>query len=181
MSRLTRDGTAEPVSRDQILRHARGQGNIIFPVQLTTSRIGNLTWLIHTLLYVMTIPTYCTYIHKYSDHILYFWSRIKKTDLVHFSIPVSFSFHLNFRSKAYIGVVGNNCGQISLLWAVHRKVQSLFNGSPRLVCFRPGVTGTIYLYLAGGTRESLSPQELFLGTAFVTVFRQQAAVWMGGG
>ena len=57
MSKLTRDGTAEPVSRDQILRHARGQGNI-FPVQLTTSRIGNLTRLIHTLLYVMTIHTY---------------------------------------------------------------------------------------------------------------------------
>ena len=31
MSRLTRDGTAEPVSRDQSLRHARGQGNINFP------------------------------------------------------------------------------------------------------------------------------------------------------
>ena len=31
MSRLTRDGTAEPVSRDQILRHARGQENINFP------------------------------------------------------------------------------------------------------------------------------------------------------
>ena len=31
MSRLTRDRTVEPVSRDQILRHARGQGNIIFP------------------------------------------------------------------------------------------------------------------------------------------------------
>ena len=58
MSRLTRDGMAEPVSRDQILRHERGQGNIIFPVQLTTSRIGNLTRLIHTLLYVMTIHTY---------------------------------------------------------------------------------------------------------------------------
>ena len=28
MSRLTRDGTAEPVSRDQVLRHERGQGNI---------------------------------------------------------------------------------------------------------------------------------------------------------
>ena len=27
MSRLTRDGTAEPVSRDQILRRQRGQGN----------------------------------------------------------------------------------------------------------------------------------------------------------
>ena len=57
MSRLTRDGTAETVSRDQILRHARGQGNTIFPVQLTTSRIGNLTRLIHTLLYMMTIHT----------------------------------------------------------------------------------------------------------------------------
>ena len=69
MSRLTRDGTAEPVSRDQILRHARGQGNIIFPVQLTTSRIGNLTRLIHTLLYVMTIHTY---IHLPSTTILRF-------------------------------------------------------------------------------------------------------------
>ena len=47
-----------PQSRDQILRHARGQGNIIFPVQLTTSRIGNLTRLTHILLYVMTIHTY---------------------------------------------------------------------------------------------------------------------------
>ena len=31
MSRLARDGTAEPVSRDQILRHARRQRNINFP------------------------------------------------------------------------------------------------------------------------------------------------------
>ena len=31
MNRLTRDGTAEPVSRDQIFRHARGQGNVHFP------------------------------------------------------------------------------------------------------------------------------------------------------
>ena len=30
MSRLTRDETAEPVSRDQILRREREQGNIIF-------------------------------------------------------------------------------------------------------------------------------------------------------
>ena len=37
---------------------AYSMGNIIFPVQLTTSRIGNLTRLIHTLLYVMTIHTY---------------------------------------------------------------------------------------------------------------------------
>ena len=62
MSRLTRDGTAELVPRDQILRHARGHENTIFPVQLTTSRIGNLTLLIYTLLYVMIIHT-GTYIH----------------------------------------------------------------------------------------------------------------------
>ena len=30
MSRVTRNGTAEPVSRDQILRRERGQGNIHF-------------------------------------------------------------------------------------------------------------------------------------------------------
>ena len=36
------------------------RGIFIFPVQLTTSRIGNLDRLIHTLLYVMTIHTYCT-------------------------------------------------------------------------------------------------------------------------
>ena len=61
VSRLTRDGMAEPVSRDQILRHARGQA---FPVQLTTSRIGSFTRLVHTLLYVMTIHTYI-YIYIY--------------------------------------------------------------------------------------------------------------------
>ena len=66
MSRLTRDGTAEPVSRDQILRHARGQGILILPVQLTTSRIGILTRLIHTLLFVMTIHT--TYIQPAHLH-----------------------------------------------------------------------------------------------------------------
>ena len=31
MSRLTRDGTAETVLQDQIIRHERGQGNIDFP------------------------------------------------------------------------------------------------------------------------------------------------------
>ena len=52
MSRLIQDGTAEAVSRDQILRCERGQGNtpVLFsPVQLTTSRIGNLTRLTHAL------------------------------------------------------------------------------------------------------------------------------------
>ena len=67
MSRLTLDGTVEPVSRDQILRHARGKGNIFFPVQLTTMRIGSLTRLIHTLLYVMTIHTYIVLLYNESS------------------------------------------------------------------------------------------------------------------
>ena len=56
MSGLTRDGEeVEPVSRDEILSRDRGQGEIfIFPVQLTTSRVGNDTRLIRTLLKVLT-------------------------------------------------------------------------------------------------------------------------------
>ena len=60
-SRLTRAGTAKPVSRDQILRRERGQGNIYFSVQLTTIRIGNLTRLILTL-DISDDYTYITYI-----------------------------------------------------------------------------------------------------------------------
>ena len=77
MSRLKRDGTAELVSRDQILRRERGQGNMfIFPFQLTTSRIDSLTWLIHTLLYVMTTHTY---IHAYCQCTNKKWMRGKCT------------------------------------------------------------------------------------------------------
>ena len=50
MSRLARDGTVEPVSRDQILRRERGQGrSVIFPCSADQSSIGNLTRLICTL------------------------------------------------------------------------------------------------------------------------------------
>ena len=37
---LTRDETTEPVARGQTLRRGRRQENIIFPVQVITSRIG---------------------------------------------------------------------------------------------------------------------------------------------
>ena len=49
MSRLTRDVTAEPVSRDKFSGANGDSEKIIFPVQLTTRGIGNLTRLIHTL------------------------------------------------------------------------------------------------------------------------------------
>ena len=54
---MTRGETAEPVTRDQILRGANADGEIlIFPVLLTTSRIGNLTRVIHTL--AIYVPDY---------------------------------------------------------------------------------------------------------------------------
>ena len=62
MSKLTQDGTAEPVSRDQILRRVHGDRRIfIFLVHLTTSRIGRLIRLFHTLLCVLTIHKYIQY------------------------------------------------------------------------------------------------------------------------
>ena len=61
MRRLTRDGTVEPVSRDQIFRREREQKKIIlFLFQLTTSRIGNLTRSIHNLDICVTIYAFNT-------------------------------------------------------------------------------------------------------------------------
>ena len=62
MSRLTRDGMVEP-SRDTKFPGANEDREIfIFLVQLTTSRVGSLTRLIHTLLYMMSIHTYTVHI-----------------------------------------------------------------------------------------------------------------------
>ena len=47
MSRLRRDETVKPLSRDQILRRERGHGNLHFFCS-ATSRTGNLTRLILT-------------------------------------------------------------------------------------------------------------------------------------
>ena len=55
MNRLMRDGRAKPVLRHHILRLQRGQGNIIFPIQLTSSRIGHHHRVIHTVLKGLTI------------------------------------------------------------------------------------------------------------------------------
>ena len=57
MSRLTRDGTAEPISRGQILRRERGQGNahFLFSADLEQDWQPYTLQLIHTAIYVMTI------------------------------------------------------------------------------------------------------------------------------
>ena len=49
------DGTAENVSLDKILSRERGQRYINVPVQLTTSRVGNHTHVIHTPLRLLKI------------------------------------------------------------------------------------------------------------------------------
>ena len=58
MGTLMRDGTAKPVSRDQFSGANADKEIFIFPVQLTTCRIGNLTRLIHTLAICVTIHTF---------------------------------------------------------------------------------------------------------------------------
>ena len=66
MSRLTRDGTAEPVSRDQILRRERGQRNIIFPCSANHEQdwqpypVDPYSWYTR---YVITIHTYIIFTH----------------------------------------------------------------------------------------------------------------------
>jgi len=72
MSRPTRNGTAEPNSPDQTLRREREKENPVFPVQLTTNRIGNHTQLMPSLLKVMTTHTTVIYLAylllEYSDN-----------------------------------------------------------------------------------------------------------------
>ena len=60
MSRLTRDGTAEPVLHYQTLGREGGQGNIHFPCSLNTSKTGNHASLIDIMVYVMIIHTFTT-------------------------------------------------------------------------------------------------------------------------
>ena len=57
MSKLMRNGTAEPVSRDQILRREGGQENINFPCSADHEQDVNLTWLVHSLAVCVTIHT----------------------------------------------------------------------------------------------------------------------------
>ena len=65
MSRLTRDGTAEPVSQDQIIRHARGQGNFHFPCSADHGQ----DWQPYPVdpystIYVMTMHIYTYILHR---------------------------------------------------------------------------------------------------------------------
>ena len=72
MSRLTRDGTAEPVSRDQILRRLRGQGDIHFPYSADHEQDWQ-PYPVDPYSAICDAHTYiCTYIQHYSsDEVVY--------------------------------------------------------------------------------------------------------------
>ena len=62
-SRLTRDGTAEPVSRDQILTRVQGEGDIIF----SCSADHEQDWKPYPVDPYSAICDDHTYIHTYCD------------------------------------------------------------------------------------------------------------------
>ena len=95
MSRLTRDGTAEPVSRDRILRHERDREISIFSVQLTTCRTGNFIRLIHTL-------ATCVTIHKTGAVLS---SRIFSTIVEHIPRNDERNFRLFFSRKVMFSYI----------------------------------------------------------------------------
>ena len=70
MSRLTRDGTAEPISRDQILWDARGQGNINFPCSADYEQ----DWQPYPVDPYSAICDDHAYIHTVTDLLLYAYS-----------------------------------------------------------------------------------------------------------
>ena len=69
MSKLTRDGTAEPVSRDQILRRERGQRIIHFPCSAADHeqdwQPSPVVRAIHTNIVLHTHTAVVTYIYMY--------------------------------------------------------------------------------------------------------------------
>ena len=70
MSRLTRDGTAEPSRETKFSDANAGREVLIFSFQLTTCSIGSLTRLIHNLAVCVTIHTYT--IHMDSSNYTYY-------------------------------------------------------------------------------------------------------------
>ena len=122
MSRPTRDGTAEPFSRDQILRHVRGQGDIHFPQSADHeqdwqpylvdpySAICDDHTYIHTYYVYVIIGMFRNWLKKYQESIVL--SRTVKgfwiSQTVWFSVALAFYLSLGKatkRSSSYDGVL----------------------------------------------------------------------------
>ena len=66
---MTREGTAEPLSRDQILSRARGQGNVHFPCSADHEQ----DWQPYPVDPYSAICDDHTYIHTYIHKIIFCW------------------------------------------------------------------------------------------------------------
>ena len=115
MSRLTRDGTTEPVSRDQILRRVRGPNNISFSLfsrpraGLTTFTVNSYSAIcddhtyIHTVIHTFSTD-YIDRLYLVSEQIIYFLVR---TCLLSW---VGSYVYLPYTYKAINGKVFNRLG-----------------------------------------------------------------------
>ena len=99
LSRLTRDGTAEPVSRDQILSHIRGQGNTNFLCSADDEQDWQPYPAIHTLLYVMTIHTYITHGLQYC---IYHKQKPRFSFLVLFTYVHTDMLYFGYKSELHL-------------------------------------------------------------------------------
>ena len=70
MMRLARDGTAEPVSRDQVLRRERGRGNIHFPCPANHEQDWQQPYPVDPYPAMREDHTYILYIHSIAAALL---------------------------------------------------------------------------------------------------------------
>ena len=100
MGSLTRDGTAEPVSRDQILRHERERGNVHF--SCSADHVQDWHRLIHTLAIFATIHTYILGIRfniSISTYFFIFYSNFTTTSEVLYFVLLFFVFSFSLLLK----------------------------------------------------------------------------------
>ena len=97
MSRLTRDGTAEPVSRDHILRHARGQGNINFPCSADHEQ----DWQPYPVDPYSAICDDHTYIHTIAKLLLKYFQRLELPPSI--GAYVRHRFHTSYTDSELAG------------------------------------------------------------------------------
>ena len=80
MNRVTRDGMAEPVSRDQILRRERGQQNVHFPCSADHEQDWQ-PYPVDPLLYVTTIHAHIIHPCYVNKNCLYYLICREKIDI----------------------------------------------------------------------------------------------------
>ena len=89
---MTRDGTAEPVSRDQILRHVRGQENINFPCSADHEQ----DWQSYLVDPYSAITDYYTYIHIHT-----YISRYTHRSIMFIQLSIYLALRVDLNDRQY--------------------------------------------------------------------------------